>query len=416
MRIPSQAVLVLCTLIALSACSGAKGTSSLPDPGRVSPQLGNQDRAVQSIGGPACNVPADYPTIQAAVSVPTCTTVNVAAGSYTENVTIGHALTLRGAQAGRDARTRHGAESTINGGAGPNITITANGVTVDGFTLNGPVSQGTAAIVMMGANSGETIRNVIVNNPGRAASFNTSNTTFQQNLVNNTPTAGDGFQANTNAVQNVTLADNAFHGATAANYNADITIIEGNANIVVTRNASERDGTLIALFKTNGATISDNVVLGDPSSSAVYIGGGDSNVTVTTNAIGGASSAVNVANDFGVGPNSTVTITQNLLRNNVNGVKVGSTAATTANTVAAHRNGLTGNSGFGVDNLSPANVDATCNWWGSKNGPGPVGPGSGDKVTPNVTYSPWLKSPSLESHCGGVTNGHGHGEGDDDDD
>jgi hypothetical protein len=340
--------------------------------------------------------------------VPACTTVNVAAGTYTENVTIGHALTLNGAQAGHDARTPRGAESIINGGALADITVAANGVTVDGFTLNGPVSQGTAAIVMMGANSGETIRNNVVNNPGRAASFNTSNTTFARNLVNNTATSGDGFQANTTPVQNVTLTDNAFRGATAAVYNADITIIEGNANIVVTENFSNRDGTLVALFKTNGATVTGNVVVGDPGASAIYVGGGDSNVAVSRNAVAGAGTAVNVANDFGVGPNSAVTITQNVLRNNVNGVKVGTTAATVANTVTAHRNSLTGNSAFGVNNLGSANVDATCNWWGARNGPGPVGPGSGDKVTTNVTYSPWLTNPSLEGRCG--TNGRGDGD------
>ena len=90
-------------------------------------------------------MPTDYPTIQAAANVAACTTINVAPGRYPENVTIGHTLTLNGARAGNDARSRVGAESAISGG-GPNLTITANGVTVDGFTLNGPVSQGTAAI------------------------------------------------------------------------------------------------------------------------------------------------------------------------------------------------------------------------------------------------------------------------------
>jgi hypothetical protein len=214
----------------------------------------------------------------------------------------------------------------------------------------------------------------------------------------------------------VTLAENAFRGATAANYNADITIIEGNANVVVTGNASDRDGTLVALFKTNGATVSGNLVLGDPSSSAIYVGGGDSNVTVTGNAVGGAGTGVNVANDFGDGPNSSITITKNILRNNSSGIKVGTTAVTTANTVVAHGNSLTGNSAFGVNNLSSSNVDATCNWWGAKNGPGPVATGSGDKVTPNVTYAPWLTSPSLESRCNGAPNGRGDGDDRRDDD
>jgi hypothetical protein len=39
-------------------------------------------------------------------------------------------------------------------------------------------------------------------------------------------------------------------------------------------------------------------------------------------------------------------------------------------------------------------VDGSCNWWGAPNGPGPVGPGSGAKVSPRVTFSPWLTSPA----------------------
>ena len=238
-----------------------------------------------------------------------------------------------------------------------------------------------------------------MNNPGRAASFNTSNTVFYQNLVNSTPTAGDGFQANTSPVQNVLLADNTFGGATAANYNADITIIEGNANIAVTGNKSNGDGTLVALFKTNHALVAGNTVKGDVNSSAIYIGGGDSNILVDCNTVSNAGSGVNVANAFGDGSNSAVTITGNNLHDNTNGVKVGATAVAAADAVVANRNRLTGNTAFGVNNLSAFNVNATRNWWGAANGPGPVATGSGDRVTTNVTYAPWLRNPSGAS-CG----------------
>jgi hypothetical protein len=44
-------------------------------------------------------------------------------------------------------------------------------------------------------------------------------------------------------------------------------------------------------------------------------------------------------------------------------------------------------------------VDGTCNWWGDPSGPGPVGPGVGAKVTPGVTYTPWLTR-RAPSRCG----------------
>ena len=408
-------VLTIAALIGISACSGGGGSAPVPGAGSAITPSG-QGRTVLAVGGPSCNVPADYPTIQAAVNAPGCATIKVAAGSYTENVSIPRSLTLRGAQAGHDARGPRGGESVINGGLGPDVTIAANNVTVDGFTLNGPVSQGTAAIVMMGANSGETIGNNIVNNPGRAASFNTSNTVFYQNLVNNTfATAGDGFQANTSPVQNVLLADNTFGGANGSIYNADITIIEGNANIVVTGNKGNGDGTLVALFKTNHAFVVGNTVKGDGHSSAIYVGGANSNVLVDCNTVGSAGTGVNVANDFGDGPNSAVTITGNNLHDNASGVKVGPTAVAAAGTVVANRNRLTGNTAFGVNNLSAFNVDATRNWWGAANGPGPVATGSGDRVTPNVTYAPWLRNANGAT-CGENGGGDGSdrdGHGDD---
>ncbi len=268
----------------------------------------------------ACSVPSSaYPTIQSAVSDPGCAVINVAPGNYPENVVIYRSLTLNGAQAGVDARTRTGGsgESVIDGGIA-NVTINADNVTLDGFTLPGPVNQGSAAVVMMGSNKGEKIQNNVFQNPGRAASFNTSNTTFFQNAVHNTPTAGDGFQENSSTASNVLVLNNSFDGGSGANYNADVTILGPNSsNISVIGNTSTIDSTLVALFQTNGALVAGNKVT-NPSGSAIYIGGNDSNITVSGNQIsGGAYSAVRVSNAFGQGPSSNITVTGNYLKTTV---------------------------------------------------------------------------------------------------
>ena len=365
---------------------------------------GSESRTKAAIAG--CTVPTDHATIQAAVNDVGCSVINVLPGTYNENVIIFRSLTLNGAQAGVDARGRSGAESIINGGVGADITITADNVTVDGFTLNGPPSSGLAAIVMQTGNTGETIQNNIINNPGRAASITTSNTTFSKNAVNNTATSTDGFQTNSTPVSNLTISDNSFGGANPNIYNADITVIEGNSNVLVSGNSSNGDGTLVALFKTNGSQITGNTVVG-AGFSAIYIGGGDSNVLVTANQVTSASSAVKVANAFGVGPNSSVTITGNTLYNNAYGVNVAATSVT--DTVQAHRNSLTGNTLFGIfnDPSSGGLVSGNCNWWGAASGPGPIGSGTGDKVSTGVTFTPWLVSADLNGPCIGgnvVTN------------
>lgn len=352
--------------------------------------------------GGSCTSPSFNTITLAVAAASNGDTIQVCAGTYNENVVIPRSLTLNGAQVGIDARGRSGAESIINGGVLANITITANNVTVDGFTLNGPPSSGTAAIVMQTVNTGETIQNNIINNPGRAASITTSNTTFSRNAVNNTATSTDGFQANTNPVSNLSISDNSFGGANGAIYNADITVIEGNSNVVVSGNSSSGDGTLIALFKTNGAQITGNTIVGDGASSAIFIGGGDSNVSVSGNQVSSAGRAVSVNNIIvPPTPNSTVTITGNTLYNNAYGVSVAANSVT--DTVQAHRNSLTGNTLFGIfnDPSSGGIVNGTCNWWGSASGPGPIGTGSGDKVSTGVDFTSWLVSANLNGPCAG---------------
>jgi uncharacterized repeat protein (TIGR01451 family) len=45
---------------------------------------------------------------------------------------------------------------------------------------------------------------------------------------------------------------------------------------------------------------------------------------------------------------------------------------------------------YGIRNYDAVQMDAECNWWGNPSGPGGVGPGTGDNVSSNVDYSPWV--------------------------
>jgi nitrous oxidase accessory protein NosD len=86
-------------------------------------------------------VPGDYATIQDAVdavdanNLPSCTIINLAAGTYVEHVTIARNLTLRG----------DGQDRTIvdGGGSGPVFMITNPGttVTIKGVTIQGGVAD-----------------------------------------------------------------------------------------------------------------------------------------------------------------------------------------------------------------------------------------------------------------------------------
>ncbi len=59
-------------------------------------------------------------------------TINIAAGTYTENVMANKPVTLAGAGA---------STTTISAAGGTAVTITANNVTVDGFTITNPTGK-----------------------------------------------------------------------------------------------------------------------------------------------------------------------------------------------------------------------------------------------------------------------------------
>lgn len=72
-----------------------------------------------------CDVPAAYPTVQAAVNDSNCTEIVLAAQSFSETVTIARSLTLRGA--GSSATTLSGSVSI----AGPGVAVDLRQLTVD---------------------------------------------------------------------------------------------------------------------------------------------------------------------------------------------------------------------------------------------------------------------------------------------
>ena len=121
------------------------------------------------------HVPTPYSTIQAAINAATAgDIIEVAAGAYSEQLTINKALTLKGAQAGVDPRP--GGSRTIGSGtetivqAAKNQTVVmikANGVVIDGFQFQQPTGSGGAHCIDGDGNyTGTIFRNNIITNLG----------------------------------------------------------------------------------------------------------------------------------------------------------------------------------------------------------------------------------------------------------
>ena len=277
------------------------------------------------------NTGTGYSTIQEAVNAASPgDTIAVSAGTYPETVSIAKPLTLDGAQAGVDARGRSGSESVVDG----TITIATSSVAVDGFSLDDPVG---GDLITIGQSSDVTVKNNIIDNKGYVATFSGNNITFTQNAVtNDNPTSG--IEANSDPGSTYNVSDNSFTGAVPT---ADFTVIGDpspiTSNVIVDGNSDNSGNTLVALFHTNTASISDNTVTSTALSenSAIYIGGDVNNVTVAGNTISGVTTGVKVANSFGDGPNSDVAVNKNVLRGNVFGLRVASDSVSNADMVTA---------------------------------------------------------------------------------
>jgi len=94
---------------------------------------------------------------------------------------------------------------------------------------------------------------------------------------------------------------------------------------------------------------------------------------------------------------SEISVTNNYVHdNNLDSGKWGDPAAimigtaVNAATVYVNNNNIVNNSVNGVTNKATALLDAEENWWGADDGPSGAGTGSGDAVSTNVDFDPWL--------------------------
>ena len=152
-----------------------------------------------------------------------------------------------------------------------------------------------------------------------------------------------------------------------------------SGNVVVHNRLTGNDLPGVALHShAPGQDISDNLIVGN------YIAG---NGADTDDAATPGPTGINV---FAVSPATGTVISQNIIHN-----EAVDAAVNTGAEVAVHLNDLLGH-GIGVANLNSGMVNATENWWGCGQRPGTNGcasvSGSG------VLFTPWLHTPFLPAN------------------
>ena len=314
--------------------------------------------------------------------------VLVSDGAFNENVTVSHAVTLRGNNYNTSCSGVRAAESVISGSASTAVTITSDGVTINGFSITNPT--GSYGVRESGRSNLAVLYNIISdigdNAAGSGPSYGiqaesnaaSSNVNFSNNCIDNirggqsTPTAS----ANGSGVG---------IGANSSNSNFDMTGLVINNNIISNISACATNGT--------GGKGAYGVIINigaSPSNAGKAV-----NASVANNEISGLSGRW--AHAIGLeGETPGASILNNKIDNLfssstpfVNAVGVYVEQNDGAATLTINENSFT-NTAYGVVNVNgvgyaPDSVNANCNWYNSLNA-GVIASRNAGKVK----YSPWL--------------------------
>jgi hypothetical protein len=351
-------------------------TNDTINPGTITKTYGVDAFGTVTTGlfGNAGSLPGAATISDAIAYTTTGGTVNVLEGTYAvtdasgqEPVSVNKQVTLLGAQAGVDARTRVGAaESILNASGRTFWPVTAvavqggvSGAVIDGFTLkNAKGAQIVGAVYLASGSNGSTVRNNIIqdNDCGVFVANNSgvSQTVIEKNLFKDNYTLGlpDIYADDSTAgegMQNVLINQNRFTNTSHVKDSwgvgiNDNTSVSPFTNITISDNSIDNHGRGIYFINTtnSSATGNDVTLSGVASQDRYAIGffGGNSGISVTNNHISNST-------DSGVeieGPgDASITISQNSLLN------------------------ITHPLFLNVGSYSGATLDASGNYWGSSN-------------------------------------------------
>ncbi|MCA9911644.1 MAG: tandem-95 repeat protein, partial [Anaerolineae bacterium] len=169
-------------------------------------------------------------------------------------------------------------------------------------------------------------------------------------------------------ISNSTITYNSATAGAGIYHEGSGTLDIDNSTIAHNTASGTSGGIFWAGFNSIGTlTITDTLI----AENSAYIGGGMQNAGSNVNVL--RAKFVNNSATSGFGSAVYVADTLN-------------------NTGVSHFNDscFTGNALESITNTVGVSLDFTNNWWGASNGPGGVGTGSGDSVSANVTFTPFL--------------------------
>lgn len=330
MHKPKRSLYAVCGLLVAMACSQQTGPVAPTDEaGPLAPA--GADITVDDDGAQCPG--AQFTSIQAAIDAAAPgQEILVCPGLYNEVVNVDRTLILRGKSDGKACEvTPVPTKQTIidgpDGGFPPAVTISANNVVFEGFTIQG---TGNAGMYIVPASSGHLIRKnqfrdntfgLYLHSSG-AATTNVQENCFYQN---NRPGAasGNGIYSD-QGLANARIANNLFQENQSSAMVLTRFVPGLNTGITIEGNKSTLDGSLLALFLTTNSLVQGNVAL-QHQGSGIFVGNDNSLVTFRDNEMtSGTGRGISTSIAFGGGPSSDLTFTGNKVKYSMNdGMRVG---------------------------------------------------------------------------------------------
>ncbi|MEI6899878.1 MAG: hypothetical protein WCL00_08370, partial [Bacteroidota bacterium] len=333
-------------------------------------------------------------------------TINVAEGTYTEDVLIPAtkgALDITGYLGG--TKTIVGVSKVVSTSfplASPNIEIRGSGTKIHGFTIKNPANAlgYYSSGMVIGATNVEIYNNAFM----VAGSANTED--ISQGIQTIAATNISGLNIHNNTFTHLASSVAGYEGI----------YINSNSGIgTITIDQNDFSGEILRGITTEASktTISNNNIITDLAAS--FPGGWEginlsypagngtvADVAVSGNTVKGSTGAFGFQYGVVVGNSANTNTFTNidLTGNTIQGNEVGVRVREDAGQVTLTGNKIMSNSLYGVKNEDPSAtaLDALRNWWGSPTGPevatnSPCG--AGDKITANVSYEPWYDDASF---------------------
>jgi hypothetical protein len=324
--------------------------------------------------------------------------VKVAAGTYNiKQININKPISLVGAGSATTIINGRGTLDTINDGSDGMIlyqNISTGSVTFDGFKIQNITFELISglywadAITFYNVTTPITVKNCkfIGSNYGHTiddfaswAIYTDGSSTAPIHIQDNeimSCTYGIAFEINGPC----TIERNYLHNMDSCSYLIDLGTQNNNLSSAIIRN-----NNMVLPVGNNYGTY--GIFLEG------YYGGVFQNADISNNNISGQSDL----NSYGITIMDSCVNTQiknNVLSNIYSGVWESIYSNIPAGTVV-HNNSLTNiPEAVSTDRISPPQLDARYNWWGSVTGPsGPGGSGSGSGVGLNVNFDPWIGKP-----------------------